>query len=170
MTSSGTILRGLATEIQEAHGLRRIWTSLRPGEQTDPIEHWEPYGFTARPPDSQAEALAVRLGGITDDQVVICVSDRRYRIQTLAAGEVALYDSRVPQQSVRLTATGIVVDSGTVMLGSAAAIDPVTLWPALQAWLAAHVHTGGTLPFGFTGPPSPIVPLPDCGAAKVFGE
>lgn len=67
------------------------------GEATDDdLEHFEPYGITGRPkdPDSTgtAEAVALSLGGNRDHQIVICVSDRRFRITGLDKGEVAVYN------------------------------------------------------------------------------
>lgn len=67
------------------------------GEATDDdLEHFEPYGITGRPkdPDSTgtAEAVALSLGGNRDHQIVICVSDRRFRITGLNKGEVAVYN------------------------------------------------------------------------------
>ncbi|MNG09125.1 Bacteriophage Mu Gp45 protein [compost metagenome] len=54
------------------------------------MEHLEPYGFTACPL-AGAEALAGFIGGDRSHAVVIVVADRRFRLQGLKSGEVALY-------------------------------------------------------------------------------
>lgn len=69
-------------------------------------EHFEPYGFTARPRGG-AEAIVLHVGGDEEHPIVICVADRRYRLTTLESGEVALYDDQ--QQAVILARDGIVI-------------------------------------------------------------
>ena len=81
--------------------------TLIAGEQKGGVEHLEPYGFTARA-QGGAEAIVLFPDGDRAHAVTMVVSDRRYRLQGLQSGEVALYDDQ--GQSVTLTREGIVVN------------------------------------------------------------
>jgi phage baseplate assembly protein V len=111
MRVAGAVLRGFITATDEAKRLRQVWTSLRWGEDTEAFEHVEPYGFTARP-FAGAEAVAVRVGAAADHTIILCTPDGRYRIKTLAEGEVALYDDRgsvvrLGRDGIHVSATGV---------------------------------------------------------------
>lgn len=69
--------------------MQALQIRLFAGEIKDGVEHFEPYGYTARPHPG-AEGLAVFLGDRSHG-VVVCVADRRFRLKELAEGEVALY-------------------------------------------------------------------------------
>lgn len=84
------LARGVVALSNSASKLQSLQLRLLAGEVKDQVEHLEPYGFTARPLDG-AEALAGFIGGDRSHGVVIVVSDRRYRIQGLKSGEVAIY-------------------------------------------------------------------------------
>lgn len=86
--------------------LQALQIRMLAGEVKDGVEHLEPYGFTSCP-HGGAEGLAVFPGGDRSHGVVIVVADRRYRMQGLKKGEVALHDDQ--GQSVHLTRDGIVV-------------------------------------------------------------
>jgi phage baseplate assembly protein V len=60
------------------------------GVVLDQVEHIEPYGLTSRP-HIASEAAVLSLGGNRNNSVAIVCGDRRYRLQGLAEGEVALY-------------------------------------------------------------------------------
>jgi len=72
--------------------VKKMQTQMRlyAGEVKDGLEHFEPYGFTSNPL-AGAEGLAAFLGGDRSHGVVLVVADRRYRIQSMAPGEVAIY-------------------------------------------------------------------------------
>lgn len=76
------------------------------GEVKDNIEYMEPYGFTSAPHPG-AEGVAAFPGGDRSHCVVVVVADRRYRLQALKPGEVALHDDQ--GMCVHLTRDGIVV-------------------------------------------------------------
>lgn len=82
-----------------------VWGS---DDVRDDVEHFEPFGLTARPADADSsggpDALVAVLGD-ADHSVVVAVADRRYRITGLAKGDVCVYDAR--GQVVRLTTDGI---------------------------------------------------------------
>jgi len=133
----GLILRALVRAVDSAP-LRQLLSLVIHADEDEPgsVDHWEPYGLTARP-HAGAEALTLAVGGAADGIAVICVGDRRYRIRGLATGEVALYDDL--GQSVILTRTGIDVRSPRVRMGS----DPA----ALVLPFDGLVHGRGIDPF-----------------------
>ncbi|PZW65268.1 phage baseplate assembly protein V [Pseudomonas sp. URMO17WK12:I1] len=69
--------------------MQTLQVRLFAGEIKDGVEHFEPYGFTARPHEG-AEGIALFLGDRSHG-VVVCVADRRFRLKELEPGEVALY-------------------------------------------------------------------------------
>ncbi len=86
--------------------LQALQIRMLAGEVKDGVEHLEPYGFTSHPHDG-AEGVVVFPGGDRSHGVVIVVADRRYRLQGMKAGEVAVHDDQ--GQCVHLTREGIVV-------------------------------------------------------------
>lgn len=64
---------------------------LLAGEIKGDMEHIEPYGFTSHPHPG-AEGIASFFGGDRSHGVLVVVGDKRYRLQGLVEGEVALYD------------------------------------------------------------------------------
>ncbi|MNL05082.1 Bacteriophage Mu Gp45 protein [compost metagenome] len=84
------LARGLVALGNSASKLQSLQLRLLAGEVKDNVEHLEPYGFTACPL-AGAEALAGFIGGDRSHAVVIVVADRRFRLQGLKSGEVALY-------------------------------------------------------------------------------
>lgn len=81
----GTVVLTAAGKKMQAQQMR-----LTAGEVKDNLEHFEPYGFTSHA-QAGAEGITAFLGGDRSHGVVLVVADRRYRLQALEAGEVALY-------------------------------------------------------------------------------
>lgn len=81
----GTVVLGNAAKKMQALQMR-----LLAGEVKDNLEHFEPYGLTSHPLPG-AEGIAAFLGGDRSHGIVLVVSDRRYRIQSMKPGEVAIY-------------------------------------------------------------------------------
>ena len=98
--------KGKVTATQSAK-MQTVSADIQTGHEAQEIEHYEPYGFTSRP-KAGSEAIVANLNG-TDLSVAIIIADRRYRITSLAPGEVALYDDN--GSSVELRSTGIVVNA-----------------------------------------------------------
>ncbi|MGC3891291.1 phage baseplate assembly protein V [Pseudomonas urmiensis] len=84
------ITRGVVALVDAGRKLQGLQMRLTADEVKDGMEHFEPYGFTSNP-QAGAEGLAAFLNGDRSHGVVICVSDRRFRLQGLESGEVALY-------------------------------------------------------------------------------
>lgn len=84
------LVRGVVALASSVKKLQTLQVRLLAGEVRDGLEHLEPYGFTACPHPG-AETLAAFLNGDRSHGVVIVAADRRYRLQGLAPGEVAIY-------------------------------------------------------------------------------
>lgn len=103
------LARGRVRSVNSAGKSQVLQLDLLAGETKDRMEHLEPYGFTSAPKPG-AEALAAFLDGDRSHGVVLVVADRRYRLQSLVAGEVAIFDDQ--GQKIHLTRAGIVIDGG----------------------------------------------------------
>ena len=103
MGLASMLVRGVVAAVAAAKKLQTLQIKLLAGEVKDGVEHFEPYGFTSHPL-SGAEHLTVFLDGDRSHGITVVVTDRRYRLQGLPAGGVALYDSA--DSSVKLTADG----------------------------------------------------------------
>ncbi|MBC7213051.1 MAG: phage baseplate assembly protein, partial [Pseudomonas sp.] len=82
------LARGVVALVDAGRKLQGLQMRLTADEVKDGMEHFEPYGFTSNPLPG-AEALAAFLGGDRSHGVVVCVADRRFRLQALKSGEVA---------------------------------------------------------------------------------
>lgn len=106
------LARGLVALGNSASKLQSLQLRLLAGEVKDNVEHLEPYGFTASPLEG-AEALAGFIGGDRSHAVVIVVADRRFRLQGLKSGEVALYTDEGDRLHFK---RGRIIDIETVTL------------------------------------------------------
>ena len=84
------LVRGTLSLVDGLKKLQELQVKLLAGEIKDGMEHFEPYGFTSNA-QAGAEVLAGFFGGDRSHGVVICVADRRFRLQGLESGEVAMY-------------------------------------------------------------------------------
>lgn len=84
------LVRGTVVLVDSAKKLQGLQMRLTAGEVKDGLEHFEPYGFTSNPL-AGAEGIAAFIGGDRSHGVLLVVADRRYRIQELKPGEVAIY-------------------------------------------------------------------------------
>ncbi len=83
--------RGVIELVNDALSVQGLQLSLMADEVRDRVERFQEYGMTSHPLPG-AEGIVVCLGGSRDHAVMIACDDRRYRLQGLAQGEVALYD------------------------------------------------------------------------------
>jgi phage baseplate assembly protein V len=84
------LTRGVVALAKSTGKLQTLQMRLTHDEIKDGMEHLEPYGFTSCPHEG-AEGLAAFMGGDRSHGVVVVVSDRRFRLQALESGEVAIY-------------------------------------------------------------------------------
>lgn len=103
------VARGTVVLSAAGKKMQSLQLQLLAGEVADGVEHFEPYGYTARPKPG-AEAVTIFVDGDRSHPITIVVADRRYRLQGLQEGEVAIHDDQ--GQKVHLTRSGIVVDGG----------------------------------------------------------
>ncbi|MGI3746222.1 MAG: phage baseplate assembly protein V [Janthinobacterium lividum] len=160
------LTRGVVALANSASKLQTLQMRLTAGEVKDGMEHLEPYGFTSCP-HAGAEALAGFMGGDRSHGVVIVVSDRRYRIQELEPGEVAIYTDEgdkvhfkrgrvitvetgtlnitatdsVNFDTPKITQTGQIISQGDQLAGGVSQIN--------------HPHSGVQAGNGQSGPPVP---------------
>ncbi|MEK6788513.1 MAG: phage baseplate assembly protein V [Pseudomonadota bacterium] len=87
---SNLLARAVVSGIDSAGRMQLLQVRLLGSEVKADIEHLEPYGYTSCP-HAGAEGLTVFLDGDRSHGLVIMVGDRRYRLQGLQGGEVALY-------------------------------------------------------------------------------
>lgn len=116
--SVGNMLaRGTVVLANSAGKMQSLQVRLLSGEAKDGIEHFEPYGFTSAALPG-AEHVTLFFGGDRSHGVTVVVADRRYRLQGLQSGEVALHDD----QGTRL----VLKRGGIVEVVAAAKVRMVT--------------------------------------------
>lgn len=145
--------RGVVALVDAGRKLQGLQMRLTADEVKDGMEHFEPYGFTSNPQPG-AEGLAAFLGGDRSHGVVICVSDRRFRLQALKSGEVALYTDEgdrlhfkrgrvieVETLTLKVTA-GEAVEFDTPVIRTTGRIESVGDQIAAGVSTSMHVHEG----------------------------
>lgn len=125
------VSRAVVNVVYDGMKMQGLQLSLLADETADQVERFQEYGFTSHP-HAGAEAIAVAVGGARGHLVTIAVDDRRYRLASLAAGEVALYDDL--SQKVHLTRSGIVVDG---------AGKPVHFTNVPDTYMDGNLHVAG---------------------------
>ncbi|MBA1231147.1 phage baseplate assembly protein [Pseudomonas viridiflava] len=84
------LVRGTVVLARASSKMQALQMRLTAGEVKDDMEHFEPYGFTSNPL-AGAEGIAAFIGGDRSHGLLLVVADRRYRLQGLESGEVAIY-------------------------------------------------------------------------------
>lgn len=102
------VSRGTISRVDDAPKMQEVQVELLADETQEAVEHIQPYGLSSHPKPG-AEVVMVALGGIRSAGIVIAAGDRRFRLTSLAEGEVALHDDQ--GQKVHLTRDGIVIAS-----------------------------------------------------------
>ena len=90
MKPSNFLVRGVLALVGVGSKMQSVQMQLTADEVKDDMEHFEPYGITSNPHPG-AEGLTAFINGDRSHGVVLCISDRRFRLQALKTGEVALY-------------------------------------------------------------------------------
>lgn len=107
------LARGSVAAANGAGKMRTLQIRMMSDETKDNVEHFEPYGFTSEPIQG-AEHVTAFFDGDRSHGVTLVVADRRYRLQGLKAGEMAIFDDQ--GQKVHLTRTGIIIDGANLPL------------------------------------------------------
>ncbi|MEQ8318774.1 MAG: phage baseplate assembly protein V [Rhodospirillales bacterium] len=110
--------RAVIAAVDDDGGLQRLQLKALADEVMDLRERFQEYGFSSHPHPG-AEAILVSLGGNRTNTVVIAVDDRRYRLKSLAEGEVALYDDQdqvvhIKRNGLRLAGSNILLETDGV--------------------------------------------------------
>ena len=117
------IARATVKLVDSSKKTQSLQIGLLAGEIKGNIEHMEPYGFTSHPKPG-AEAVALFFGGDRSNGVVIMTPDKRYRLVSLAEGEVAIYDDQ--GQKVVLARDGIKVDTTKTLTATCGDVAKIT--------------------------------------------
>ncbi len=139
------VARGKVLAADSAAKLQTLQIGLLAGETKDRVEHFEPFGHTAKPMPG-AEHITLFLDGDRSHGVTVVVADRRYRLQGLQDGEAAMYDAFGNKVHLKADGTLEVLAATKVQITS----PLVTLSGNLQ--VAGNVTYSGTL----TGPTATI--------------
>ncbi len=113
MLARGTVVLARASSKMQA-----LQMHLTAGEIKDDMEHFEPYGFTSNPLPG-AEGIAAFIGGDRSHGLLLVVADRRYRLNALQSGEVAIYTDEGDRIHLK---RGKVIDIETNTLNVKAAV------------------------------------------------
>ncbi|MEO6359900.1 MAG: phage baseplate assembly protein V [Sphingomicrobium sp.] len=105
---SGMVGRAVLTAIDDDAGIQNLQLEGLADEIHDGVERLQDYGFTSHPHPG-AEVAVVFAGGLRSHGLVVGLGDRRYRLKSLVAGEVAIYDDL--GQVVHLKRDGILIQS-----------------------------------------------------------
>lgn len=84
------VSRLVVNVVHDSLKLQEVQIGLLDDETRDGVERFQNYGMTSVPLPG-AEGVCVFVGGNRDHGLILAVDDRRYRIQGLEGGEVALY-------------------------------------------------------------------------------
>lgn len=82
--------RSIIHLIDDTKNLQSLQCEILRDDVVDEVERFQEYGFTSHPKPG-AEAIVACVGGSRAHAIVIAVDDRRFRLKSLAEGEVALY-------------------------------------------------------------------------------
>jgi len=165
MTVKNMLARGTVVLVDALKKMQSLQMRLTAGELKDNAEHFEPYGFTSNPL-AGAEVLTAFIGGDRSHAVVLVAADRRFRIQSLKPGEVAIYTDEGDKIHFK---RGRIIDieTGTLNIKATTAVNfetpvinqtgqIVSAGDQLAGGISQinHVHTGVQAGSGQSGAPA----------------
>lgn len=163
--SRGILARCALAMANAASKMQTLQVRLLAGEVKDGIEHFEPYGYTAHAHPG-AEGVAAFFGGDRSHGVVLCIADRRFRLQALEPGEVALYTDEgdrlhfkrgrvleIDTMTLRVTA-GEAVEFDTPVIRTTGRIESAGDQIAAGISQTGHTHSGVQTGNGSTAKPN----------------
>lgn len=103
------LARGTVKSVEDALLMQYLDIEMQDGHVPTRVEQWHHYGMTFNPHPG-SEVLVASLGGNPDHMIVVANADRRYRMKSLAAGELAIHDDQ--GQYVHFKRGGIHINSG----------------------------------------------------------
>lgn len=165
MTVKNMLARGTVVLVDALKKMQSLQMRLTAGELKDNAEHFEPYGFTSNLL-AGAEVLTAFIGGDRSHAVVLVAADRRYRIQSMKPGEVAIYTDEGDKIHFK---RGRIIDieTGTLNIKATTAVNfetpvinqtgqIVSVGDQLAGGISQinHVHTGVQAGSGQSGAPA----------------
>jgi phage baseplate assembly protein V len=84
------VARAVVQLVDDSVKVQLLQLGVLSEETREGVERVQNYGFTSVPLPG-AEAVVVFVGGQRDHGLAVAVDDRRYRLKSLQAGEVAMY-------------------------------------------------------------------------------
>lgn len=145
------VRRGIVTRVRDGEPLQLIQVRLQPGVAADDVQRVQEYGFTSHPHPG-AEAVVGAVKGDAGHLVAIAIDDRRYRLKSLAQGEVALYDDQgnvihIERGQIRVEAvTHVQINAPTVEVAAAAVtIDAPTTTITGNLQVDGNITTAGNV-------------------------
>jgi phage baseplate assembly protein V len=146
MSLGNIISRCTVALANAASKLQSLQIRMLAGEIKDNVEYLEPYGYTACPHPG-AEGVAVFPGGDRSHGVVIVVADRRFRLQGLKPGEVALFtdegDKIHFERGHKLT-----INTGALTVNATEAVDILSPQLLHNGVNVGATHNHGGVQFG----------------------
>ena len=152
---SQVVSRAVVRVVKDSLKMQELQLTVMADETLDGVERFQDYGLTSHPHPG-AEAITLSVGGHRSHSVAIAVDDRRYRLKSLAKGEVALYDDL--GNVVKLGRTAISINAVTELNITAPQTNitgNVTVTGDVVAngvSLTSHTHPGDS--GGTTGAPN----------------
>ncbi|MDU9391534.1 phage baseplate assembly protein V [Pseudomonas sp. zfem002] len=147
------IVRGVLALVNAASKMQSVQMRLTAGELKDNVEHFEPYGITSNPHPG-AEGVTLFVNGDRSHAITVCVADRRYRLQGLEGGEVAIYTDEkdfihlkrnrtIAIETLQLEVkAGVAVDFDTPVIRTTGRIEAAGDVVAAGVSTSRHVHEG----------------------------
>lgn len=152
-----TVGRAVILAVQDDKKMQLVQASLLADETKDDMERFQNYGFTSNPLPG-CEGVGVFIGGEREHGIMISVDDRRYRLKSLGAGQVAMYDAFGSKMTFKNDGnieiectTKVSIKSSLVDIG-AGALEKVLNGETFQNFFNLHVHNS-SVPGSPTGPP-----------------
>jgi len=84
------IAPAIITGVDDSKAIQTLQIQLGKNEVREGVNRVQQYGFSSHP-FAQSECAVMFVGGNRDHGLVIAVDDSRYRLKSIAQGEVALY-------------------------------------------------------------------------------
>lgn len=136
----------ISAAVNDKTKLQSLQCDLLADETLQDLERFQQYGFTGVPMEG-AESVVLFASG-RDHGVVICVDDRRYRLNNLEAGEVAIYTDEGDKIHIKRggsleihAATEVKVNSPKIELGESG-LEALIKGETFQSFFNSHSHVG----------------------------
>lgn len=90
--TANMLARAILRRLVDTGSRQAAQLEVTKGELVDDVPRIQNYGLTGVPPVQGTDAIVVFLGGDREQGIIIAMENKQYRLASLEAGEVALYD------------------------------------------------------------------------------